>query len=977
MPVFCTDFNGQPGVVWESLASQMKRGNKKYIIFAGKKPHPMKKRILCTIMTWLATLTALCTDDMTVRPFPFFADLCSNEIYDVHHDREGLLWIATNGAVSRFDGYRLITFRSDITHPHCLPHNNVRFIADSDSHVWITTEGGIALYDKSRGTIRHLGYAPLEGKFIDDIRCANGKEVWIAADRQVFLSNADGSVLKRIDPFATTGMPCKINGIYMDHSGTLWLMAQHGQLLHLQANGTAFEAMPVFPEHCDPLMMYQDRDGHYWIGTWGNGIWQFFPQGNGPQGHYLRYHIYSRDGKEELNFYGMEQDDASGLLWTLCYNSLHALSYTPGRGLADTDISQMPYPRKMFTKVTKDRWGNIWIGAYDDACTIAFNRSAIRFMPLEGIRQRLGWDTNLTCIQAANDSLAWVVQDRYGLLLYNRNSKEVHHLHPYTGEVERLRTARNGQEVWAVARGGRRVCRYAALRGNRVLPAMMEEVEAPHGTRITDVAEAADGGLWMLTSQGVCHGAATATGHSWTKAMGGTGLRALYADSLHGTWCATDSTLMQVVPQGGGYQLCTKAHIRLLSAQESVKGIYGCGRRGLLLVTSFGRMMHYHKNRMQEFAPKGMTLAGNESFCSLATDDRQLILMTDKRLLMYRWEEDTTTVLKARQGHIGVSTFRASALCTDTRHGAYAGGHGGMIHIGATAGTPTDHHTNAYPVVTDVRVDDRSLFFDTTAVPDSTQTLGHVVMGPGASHLEVYLSKTDLSGMTTQAIQYRLCGLDNGWTTWNEQMPLAYYHQIPHGTYHLEVRIQDAQGNWSKAHSVLTVVKQPAWYQTTLALGLYAILVLAALVALYLYLLRRKAKVLRAEATKVRMAYLDADHAFLEKLVGIIDRHLAESTFGLEVLAEEMQMSKSTLHRKIKAYASTTPLDFIRSVRMKRACSMLESGRMNVSEVAYAVGFSSPQYFARCFKEEYGVTPTEHMRNSKDTQKTEHKNTEQ
>ena len=57
-----------------------------------------------------------------------------------------------------------------------------------------------------------------------------------------------------------------------------------------------------------------------------------------------------------------------------------------------------------------------------------------------------------------------------------------------------------------------------------------------------------------------------------------------------------------------------------------------------------------------------------------------------------------------------------------------------------------------------------------------------------------------------------------------------------------------------------------------------------------------------------------------------------------------------------------TPNDFIRSIRLKRACEMLLSTKKNISEVAYATGFSTPKYFTRCFKEEFNQTPSEYVR---------------
>ena len=89
-----------------------------------------------------------------------------------------------------------------------------------------------------------------------------------------------------------------------------------------------------------------------------------------------------------------------------------------------------------------------------------------------------------------------------------------------------------------------------------------------------------------------------------------------------------------------------------------------------------------------------------------------------------------------------------------------------------------------------------------------------------------------------------------------------------------------------------------------------------------------------------------------------IHAHLAEESFGLEQLAAALNVSNSTLHRKVKAMTGLTPLDFIRNIKLKYACAMLSRHDRTIAEVAYATGFSTPKYFTKCFKEEFGMTPT-------------------
>jgi AraC-like DNA-binding protein len=113
---------------------------------------------------------------------------------------------------------------------------------------------------------------------------------------------------------------------------------------------------------------------------------------------------------------------------------------------------------------------------------------------------------------------------------------------------------------------------------------------------------------------------------------------------------------------------------------------------------------------------------------------------------------------------------------------------------------------------------------------------------------------------------------------------------------------------------------------------------------------------------QAKVLAITVDHHLTDKMIAIIDHHLDDSDFGLEQLLAEIGMSKSTLYRQLKTETDMTPSDFIRNIRMKRACEMLLSQKMTVAEVAYATGFSNPKYFTRCFKDIFGKTPTEYIR---------------
>lgn len=110
------------------------------------------------------------------------------------------------------------------------------------------------------------------------------------------------------------------------------------------------------------------------------------------------------------------------------------------------------------------------------------------------------------------------------------------------------------------------------------------------------------------------------------------------------------------------------------------------------------------------------------------------------------------------------------------------------------------------------------------------------------------------------------------------------------------------------------------------------------------------------------MASSRLDKVFLEKATGIIEERMTDSGFSVDVLAQEVGISRTGLFTKLKAVTGMTPNDFIRIIRLKKAAELLSQGDIQVSEACFQVGFSSPSYFAKCFQAQFGVAPTEFRR---------------
>lgn len=102
-----------------------------------------------------------------------------------------------------------------------------------------------------------------------------------------------------------------------------------------------------------------------------------------------------------------------------------------------------------------------------------------------------------------------------------------------------------------------------------------------------------------------------------------------------------------------------------------------------------------------------------------------------------------------------------------------------------------------------------------------------------------------------------------------------------------------------------------------------------------------------------------ADEHFLEKIMQVVENNIENTDFSVEQFADELAVSRPLLFLKIKALTNQTPNNFIKSVRLKRAAQLLKQNELQISEIAYMVGFKDPRYFSKCFQKEFGKTPSE------------------
>ena len=102
------------------------------------------------------------------------------------------------------------------------------------------------------------------------------------------------------------------------------------------------------------------------------------------------------------------------------------------------------------------------------------------------------------------------------------------------------------------------------------------------------------------------------------------------------------------------------------------------------------------------------------------------------------------------------------------------------------------------------------------------------------------------------------------------------------------------------------------------------------------------------------------DDLLMKRVVAYMEENLKNSDLTIDDIAQAVAVSRTSLHRKMKQMMGTSPMEFLREARIRKAAKMLTATEKNVSEIAYQCGFSDPKYFSKCFKNVYGQTPTDY-----------------
>ena len=273
--------------------------------------------------------------------------------------------------------------------------------------------------------------------------------------------------------------------------------------------------------------------------------------------------------------------------------------------------------------------------------------------------------------------------------------------------------------------------------------------------------------------------------------------------------------------------------------------------------------------------------------------------------------------------------------------------------------------------------------------------IDHITLAPSERNLVMCFAALDYRSNGKPLYSTRLYKENHIPAPWGTPTNVneVIFQDMQPGDYIFDIRSTNAYGHWQDNTRRIRITVQPSFMESTLGKTLSGCLVLLIVMAITVACLqvrfsrRKRAETLEAYLElQERLSQIEQQHSgnaplsvpeilapgytsdnerFLNTLHVFMETNISSSEMNLDDLAKEMNMSRSTLNRKMHELFNLSAKDFVQAARIKHACRLLRNTDMATKEIAFACGFSDPNYFSKCFKTNTGTTPTGYRSSNK------------
>lgn len=937
----------------------------------------MTERLVKLILTLLLSLTLPNAQAGRVTHVKMPA---SEELYCMHFDRNGLLWIGTTAGVRTYDGYSVREMFNRLIPRYPQLGSDIRSLtSDNDGRLWVGTTSGLVSINLKTEKAKTYRFPKKSQQII--------YRMFVASDGTLYVATDDGfSIYNKVkDSFR--------------HFNT--------------DNSTA-----IFPDgHKDKYTGWgvkdfvETPDGNILIGTWSQGLWQYSPKTG-------LIHAFGK--LNALNSCFTLLMDKANRLWIgteisgiqrldrlddYRLNTLHDIVGSPDLAnyhgqMVISDLT-MQTDGKIYvcagdTVVSlTGADGALWIATRNDGIERIDNKEPMFKKYASGSVKSIYTDNGRQFYLGYGiKGLAWT-DIKTGEWRINRNIPRFGQLpaEGFWSPVSPIFRRHNG-ELW-VGSGPNGIlvsCQDGSVK------AMISQSKGLEFIRdnVTCIYESRDHSIWLGQRQGVSVITPDGRGrHLDVKT---------YSIDMTGYFLVNDITEdhegnIWISSSNGGIVRISHGHYRhYTSPAINVTACYEDSHNRLWAICSRG-LLRYNKSKDRfestaseiHLAGKHVQAINEDKFGCLwiATDKTLARLSSDGKVISFTAQDG----LPEGASFMPNSTFRF----------------GNNMYFGTTDGfiafTPAKDYGSKpgkYPnlIITDLTIDGTSYYeLDSTEAykisHDMPMATREITVPARVGKFGVEFALLSYANQDETLYAYCLEGIDDNWQYVDGHTHKAVFERVPSGTYNLRLLAADSRGQWHKLPYSLKIKVLPPWYASWWAYLIYIclIIIIAWFVRRYMQMQqqlkasRRFSTILQSsqitaggnaqtglftpsnkpfetekeaisEPQQAENTTKESDLRFMAKATQLVKAHIDDADYNRDSMAADLNMSVSTLYKRLRGCTDMSIQTFIQTVRLNAACDILRvEPDIRISELAYRVGFNTPKYFSQCFKREFGMLP--------------------
>jgi diguanylate cyclase (GGDEF)-like protein len=836
----------------------------------------------------------------------------------IAEDKDGFLWVGTEGGLARWDGYRFRPYLPDAHQPGAL-HDNwiVALHTDPRGQLWVgTSSAGLARYDREHDDFVTIPTGPggLGSVSVTVIADDGSGKLWVGTDEGLdhFDPDTGGTtVLHHVAGDPASLPDDHITAVARDEGGNLWVGTTKGLVRRL-AGSTFF--MPVTlegaPQATAISALFEDRDGRVWIGTNGHGAYVVNPSQANPQPVHETGGTGDALSGEWVNAIAAAEP---GRIWLGTY----------GQGIVSVDaatgetvrIRNDPFlPRTlandMIWALHRDRSGAMWVGTTDGLNRQQSVSGALLSVFGAGNRHGGISQGDILSMLPASDGTIWL-----GL-----PSKGIDIIDPVSGHTKVIAasaatplTALPPAFIWSmteIAGGDIYVGTFNGLYRTDIARSAVARVAVPGREPALGVTAvvSADNRLWLagvkdgLWAIGTGPGPHPPSEHFDKTVMTDQRLTTLALGAQGDMWIGTRNGLNRLI-------LATRK-IEQIPAAPAVTGGLSAGYISSLMTDQAGRLwvatmgggvnvlvgQHqgkpiFHTIGLADGLP-------NANVDTLLADRRGRIwAATDAGIAVIDPDNFTVHSLHQADG-VAVSAYWANSGAVTAQGELLFGGVGALTVVRPDRYQPWDYHPPV--VITEIRVG--GTLVSATPFNDSDRD-ATLTITPDANSLSVEFSGLDFTAPEQNKYAYWLEGYDHDWVPIDATRRLAAYTNLPPGTYTLHLRASNRDGVWSQSTVHIPISVLPAWYQTIW----WKLAEIAGVIGAGLFLMQRRTVYLRRRQRELerqvaeRTAELETSKrqieliAYQDALTGLPNRRMFTADFQKHLVLESRRAGRFAL----------------------------------------------------------------------------------